>query len=154
MQKKRHWVKIIIRSLFIFLAIELIFIAYFTLNTNSQFKELIVNATTVKPETFTELYFEDHLNLPSEITPKNDYEFKFTIHNLENKDMEYSYEVFLDLGDEKLFIDKNVVSVKNGEYKTIEEKFRINDPAARTKIVVNLINKNQQLSFWVEGENK
>jgi len=52
-------------------------------------KEAIVLATTVKPETFTELYFEDHLSLPNMVTLFKENNFKFTIHNLENKDMEY-----------------------------------------------------------------
>ncbi len=31
-------------------------------------KEALILATTVKPETFTELYFEDHLSLPNKVT--------------------------------------------------------------------------------------
>ena len=30
-------------------------------------KEALFFATTVKPETFTELYFEDHLSLPNKV---------------------------------------------------------------------------------------
>jgi hypothetical protein len=52
-------------------------------------KEALILATTVKPETFTELYFEDHLSLPNKVTLFKEDNFKFTIHNLENKDMIY-----------------------------------------------------------------
>ena len=31
-------------------------------------KEALILATTVKPETFTELYFKDHLSLPDKVT--------------------------------------------------------------------------------------
>jgi len=31
-------------------------------------KEAFILATTMKPETFTELYFEDHLSLPNKVT--------------------------------------------------------------------------------------
>ena len=31
-------------------------------------KEAVILATTVKPETFTELYFEDHLSLTNKVT--------------------------------------------------------------------------------------
>jgi hypothetical protein len=31
-------------------------------------KEALILATTVKPETFTELYFEDYLSLPNKVT--------------------------------------------------------------------------------------
>ncbi len=111
--------------------------------------EALILATTKKPETFTELYFENHLSLPKEITLFKEGNFKFTIHNLENKDMEYPYEVYIDLNDEKLLVDKNFVLIKNNEYKTITQTFVIITPIQRAKIVVNLIDKNQQIHFWI-----
>ena len=115
-------------------------------------KEAIVLATTVKPETFTELYFDDHLSLPNKITLFKEDNFKFTIHNLENKDMEYPYEVYIDVNGEKQMIDKSSVLIKNNEYKTITENFTITVPMQRVKVVVNLIDKNQQIHFWMGEE--
>lgn len=117
-------------------------------------KEAIILATTVKPETFTELYFENHLSLSDKIILFNNNNFKFTIHNLENKDMEYSYEVYINMNGEKQVIDKNTALVKNNEYKTISENFIITVPIQRVKIVVNLIGKNQQIDFWMTEEKK
>ena len=82
-------------------------------------KEAVILATTVKPETFTELYFEDHLSLPGNIILFKENSFKFTIHNIENKDMKYPYEVYIDVEGEKQMIDKSSVFIKNDEYKTI-----------------------------------
>ena len=115
-------------------------------------KEAVVLATTVKPETFTELYFEDHLSLPDEVTLFKENNFKFTIHNLENEDMEYPYEVYIDVNREKNMIDKSSVLIENNEYKTITEDFTITVPMQRAKVVINLINKNQQIHFWMEEE--
>ena len=115
-------------------------------------KEAIVLATTVKPETFTELYFEDHLSLPNMVTLFKENNFKFTIHNLENKDMVYIYEVYIDVNREKQMIDKNSVIIKKNEYKTITEDFTITIPTQRAKVVVNLIGKNQQIHFWMGEE--
>ena len=115
-------------------------------------KEALILATTVKPETFTELYFEDHLSLPNKVTLFKENNFKFTIHNLENKDMEYPYEVYIDVNREKQMIDKSSVLIKNNEYKTISEAFTITVPIQRTKVVVNLISKNQQIHFWMGEE--
>jgi hypothetical protein len=115
-------------------------------------KEAVILATTVKLETFTELYFEDHLSLPNEVTLFKENNFKFTIHNLENKDMEYPYEVYIDVNREKQMIDKSSVLIKNNEYKTITEYFTITVPMQRVKVVVNLINKNQQIHFWMGEE--
>jgi len=115
-------------------------------------KEALILATTVKPETFTELYFEDHLSLPNKVTLFKENNFKFTIHNLENKDMEYPYEFYIDVNGEKQMIDKSSVLIKNNEYKTISEDFTITIPTQRVKAVIDLINKNQQIHFWMGEE--
>jgi hypothetical protein len=108
-------------------------------------------ATTVKPETYTELYFENQLNLPSIVKANQQYYFDFTIHNLENQNMTYPYEVYLQTGDVKLPIDRNTVTIKNSQYKTVQEGFSINVPFIKSEIVVNLINKNQQIDFWFKN---
>ena len=113
-------------------------------------KEALILATSVKPETFTELYFENHLSLPNKVTLSKKNNFKFTIHNLENKDIEYPYEVYIDINGEKKIIYINSVIIKNTEYKTIPVDFTITIPIQRAKVVVSLINKNQQISFWIE----
>jgi len=41
------------------------------------------------------------------------------------------------------------VLIKNNEYKTISEDFTITIPMQRARVVVNLINKNQQIYFWM-----
>ena len=115
-------------------------------------KEVFILATTRKPETFTELYFEDHLSLPKEIILFKENNFKFTVHNLENKEMEYPYEVYLDANGEKKLIDKSSVLIKNNEYKTITKTFIITTELQRAKIVVNLIGRDQQIHFWMGEE--
>jgi len=112
----------------------------------------------VKPEAFTELYFEDHLSLPNKVALFKENNFKFTIHNLENKDMKHLYEVYIDLSGEKLMIDNSSVLLKNNDYKTITEVFTIMIPIAeifqlqKVKVIVNLIDKNQQIHFWMGEE--
>lgn len=109
--------------------------------------------STSKPlsETFTELYFDDYLHLPSAVIPKHPYFFQFTLHNLEGKDMEYSYEVYSKVGQDKLVFDKGTVFVKENDYKTIQESFASTNVLPKGEIVVNLINENQQIDFWIEG---
>jgi hypothetical protein len=117
---------------------------------NKTLMNTLALATTVKQETFTELYFENHLNLPTEITPNKVYSFKFTVHNLENEDMTYPYEIYLQAGEIKLPIKKSAITVKNNQYITVEEDFLINAPVTKSAIVVNLINKHQQIDFLIE----
>ena len=115
-------------------------------------KEAFVLTTTVKPETLTELYFEDHLSLPDKIVLYKKSSFEFTIHNLENKDMDYSYEVYMDMNGEKQIIDESSVLIKNNEYETITVDFTITTTVQRAKVIVNLIGKNQQIHFWIEED--
>lgn len=114
-------------------------------------KEVIALATTRKPETFTELYFEDHINLPKTITRWQQYTFSFTIHNLENRDMEYPYIVYLQRDLQKIIIYQGSVYVKNNEFKSIENTI---GPLKnlRSKIVVELVDKNQIIDFWMESK--
>ena len=66
--------------------------------------------------------------------------------------MEYPYEFYIDVNGEKQMIDKSSVLIKNNEYKTISEDFTITIPTQRVKAVIDLINKNQQIHFWMGEE--
>jgi len=65
----------------------------------------------------------------------------------------HKYEIYVDITKgKKRMIDKNSVLIKNNEYKTITEDFTITVPTQRVKAVINLINKNQQIHFWMKEE--
>jgi hypothetical protein len=114
-------------------------------------RNAVTLATTAKPETFTELYFEDHSNLPKTIEKYKEYSFSFTIHNLEYKDVEYPYIVYLQSDSDKIILDSGKLSLKNDEYKSQKEDFGpLESP--RAKVVVELTNKNQQIDFWMEEQ--
>jgi hypothetical protein len=144
--------KLIMRIRLLLLVVWFIVMGFLVVECVPPLKEALILATTVKPETFTELYLEDHLSLPNKVTLFKENNFKFTIHNLENKDMEYPYEVYMDINGEKQMMDKSSVLIKNNEYKTITEDFTITIPTQRVKVVVNLINHNQQIHFWMGEE--
>ncbi len=127
-------------------------IGIFQLAKYDPVKKAFILATTMKSQVFTELYFESHLSFPNKITLFEENNFKFTIHNLENKDMEYPYEVYIDTNGEKQIIHMDSVLIKNNEYKTISIDFTIKVPMQRSKVVVSLIDKNQQIFFWIEKE--
>lgn len=146
--KSNHLI-LIIGSVVLFFITAVIAI-YFPLITTS-ITEVVTSATSVNHEPFTEIYFDKHTELPTIVIPLKQYNFKFTIHNLENKTMNYVYEVYLNTNDGKLSIDKGSTTMKNHEYKTFEEGFSINGHLTKDEIVVKLINKNQQIDFWIEG---
>jgi len=103
-------------------------------------------------ETFTELYFENHLHLPTRFSNSQSQPFSFTIHNLEGKDMIYPYEFSLRSPNKKKeVLDTRVVVIKNNEKKTITEIVPSIYEQDRSEVVVTLLNKNQQIDFWMEG---
>lgn len=103
-----------------------------------------------EPETFTELYFNDHLNLPSTVKVNTPQEFSFVIHNEEYQTMSYPYEIYIASPSGKnIFIDRHSVTLKQDQYKTIKEKFSVPTPVKREEVVVNLTNLNQQIDFWI-----
>ena len=147
--------ELIMRVGFLILAVIFAFEIYQAYNYIPGVKEAVALATTVKPETFTELYFENHLALPAKITSYQEETFRFTVHNLEYKTMTYPYEVYIKCSDvgcngDKQIIDEGEITLKQNEYKTISESYMINLPTGRIEIVANLINKNQQIDFWME----
>ena len=152
-QKNKKAKRNLTRKIVIFLLVVCFFVVgIFQLIEYDSVKKAIIFATTMKPQVFTELYFENHLSFPDKITLFKENNFEFTIHNLENEDMEYPYEVYIDTNGEKQIIDMDSVLIKDNEYKTIAVDFTIKVLIQRSKVVVNLINKNQQIYFWIEKE--
>jgi len=131
-----------------------IVVGIFLLVKYNSVKKVIILATTREPQTITELYFENHLSLPGKVTLFEENNFKFTIHNLENKDMEYLYEVYIDTNGEKQIISMDSVLIEDNEYKTIAVDFTITIPIPRSRVVANLINKNEQIYFWIVVEEE
>lgn len=152
--KKINYKRIIKIGLLI-LAVCFVIVMFHFVKIPPSVKEVIVMATTRKPEMFTELYFEDHINLPKTIERHKEYSFVFTIHNLENRDSDYPYAVYLQRDDQKTIIYQDNVYVKNNEFKSIEKTI---GPLKnlRSKIVVELVEKNPNIniSFWMEDQNE
>ena len=112
-------------------------------------------------EPLTELYFENHANLPKNIEVGKKYSFVFTIHNLEYRDMNYTYNVsaFDNEGNLIFELDKGDIFLKNNESKTFYKDFKFNKPFDRAKINVKIV-KNEmgeplfKKKLWWEDPNK
>ncbi len=101
-------------------------------------------------EPLTEVYFENHTELPKHIFLNKDYGFSFTMHNLEEQDMNYEYiiEVF-DEEDNLLFeIGKNEFFLANEEYITFNPVFRFKESFDRARINVNVVKKPGEEEPW------
>jgi len=154
MVKNKNIKSKIIRVALLLIVVCFVAVGIFQLVKYDSVKKAIILATTKEPQTFMELYFENHLSLPGKVTLFEENNFKFTIHNLENKDMEYPYEVYIDTNGEKQIISMDSVLIEDNEYKTITVDFTITIPIPRSRVVVNLINKNEQIRFWIVVEEK
>jgi hypothetical protein len=105
-------------------------------------------------EPLTELYFNNHLELPSEASVGEPVHFSFTIHNLEGREMEYEYAIEVSYNDSSRFIIEDVISVGEGEYAEIAKSVTFVEPFDRAKVEVLLESKGQSIHFWVdESEN-
>lgn len=98
-----------------------------------------------KPEPLTELYFEDYKNLPEYSNGVID--FKFVIHNIEGKDIDYNVEVAVEINGKKTIMDGFQAKLKDNEKKVIYEKLNITD-FKKARVIVSLVNKNQDIYFW------
>jgi hypothetical protein len=104
-----------------------------------------------KPETLTELYISNQVNLPNPTTPVQAVSFAFVIHNLEATDFQYTYAVSVDANGVSHVVDHGKVLVKNNQYYTRNEKFSLMKYAGSQKVVIELTNKLQVIDFWVRG---
>lgn len=118
------------------------------------FKDSIINQLSQanllpKAETFTELYFENSTKLPTKIISGKQLDFIFTIHNLEGKDINYTYEIVVKDKDGEQPITKKTVLVEDAKKASIQEGILLDDPATRSAVIVNLVNKKQHITFYV-----
>lgn len=85
------------------------------------------------PEPLTELYFNDHINLPKVYAKDTKYPFSFTIHNIEYQDFEYHYRVTA-ISDN--FQSNPNVTITNSELKiaTSENSLKIENSGSNPEL--------------------
>jgi hypothetical protein len=91
-------------------------------------------------EPLTEVYFENHTALPAYLFLDKQYNYSFTIHNLEYQQMRYTYTIdAFDENDTLLYnMDSGEFILADNESKTIDERFIMYSHFNRTKIQVNI----------------
>lgn len=112
----------------------------------------LIQAITPREETFTELYFEDHLKLPKKLNAGEPFQVAFTIHNLEGKYMDYPVKIFA-LNDaeppELTELLDTSVSLDSKASRTVQVQLVLPQSAVpREKVVIELVNLDQSIHFW------
>lgn len=92
-------------------------------------------------EPLTEIYFENHTKLPKYLFPNNQYNYSFTVHNLEYTNMNYEYVINAENETNILSeLTRGNISLKNNESITINENIKMKSGFERAKISI-ILNK-------------
>jgi hypothetical protein len=105
-------------------------------------------------EPLTEVYIDDYTKLPSNILLDKDYNFSFTVHNLEYQDMKYDYTIGkYDANGEILGeLENGSVILSNNQNKTVYEKYKFDAPFEKAQIKV--VVRKDNLSITPEFKKK
>jgi len=104
-------------------------------------------------EPLTEVYFENHTSLPNVVFLNQTYNFTFTIHNLEYREMNYTYNITAEYLSRLYHMDEGNFSLNNNESISISEGFYFTNGFNRAKINIYVIKDNNEtidLHFWIQ----
>ena len=114
---------------------------------------IVLTLITQSTEPFTELYFNDHTELPSTVSLGEEYEFSFVIANHEGEIVEYDYLIFLEYSSgEEVLIESSSIILNDGESAIIDESFDITTSFGSARVVVAL--EDQEIYFWLMEEEE
>jgi hypothetical protein len=113
---------------------------------------VVLSFIPIGVEPLTELYFNNHTSLPTELKPNETVGFSFTINNLEYKLMSYDYIISAEYNNKSVQLGESAVSLANNQSTAIPIAFSINENFTRAKIVVT-IKYNQTIHFWVNQKD-
>jgi len=108
-----------------------------------------------EPEKLTELYFTHPNSLPSTYIAGSTQAVAFTVHNLEYKNTNYKYQVEEQSSDgsQTATLTQGSFWLNQNKYKTVSENINISNMGSRVKVIVDLTNVNESISYWVNWSN-
>lgn len=113
-----------------------------------------IEVLSPKTQKFTELYIEDHNSLPKKVFIGEDYTFKFSLHNLEQELYIYQYKVYFQhdpkLSNTNVPLSEGTVVLNHEEKETIPVTFNFEEPFTRGKVIIELIDKENSIHFWID----
>lgn len=113
--------------------------------------KIFADATTHQPERFTELYFANPNALPIVARARQLIPVKFVIHNLEAKDMQYTYRIdFLDSQGGTVELGQHQLSLAKGKIANVAATITLPALTGRGEVRVQLVNQLESIDFWTE----
>ena len=104
-------------------------------------------------EPLSEVYFENHTQLPTIVFLNRTYNYTFSVHNLEYREMNYTYNITADYLGISSILDQGSFSLADNETRTISEYFNFGGSFQRAKIIVYVTKDTGEvidIHFWVE----
>ncbi len=91
-------------------------------------------------EPLTEVYFENHTQLPSNINLNTSYNYAFTINNLEHQKMRYIYNITAIDENNTIIkqLNTNELILEHNKSQTIQQSILFNQEIPRTKIKIEV----------------
>ena len=114
---------------------------------------LILTTIPIGIEPLTEVYFENHTKLPANLFLNRSYNFSFSVHNLEYKEMKYDYTIHAEYGNFSKLLSTNSFILADNQTSTFFHNFSFQEQFERAKIKVVVIKENQEtidIHFWVD----
>jgi hypothetical protein len=138
-------------AIFMILIVLASLVAY---SQRSRLNELLHDWKLIpEKETFTELYFDNHLSLPKTFIAGHPEIFSFVIHNLEGRAMDYPYLVFIKTDKGRKKIEDYSVHINDGESRTVYISFMPEETVNSGSVVVSLEGLKQDIHFLI-GKSK
>ena len=106
---------------------------------------------TQKPAQFTELYFTDYGSLPKFMDAGHKYPFDFTVVNHESQSHTYLYRVTAIEDARSTILTSGQISLDDGASAKKKVFFTPAKPGAKDEIIVELLDKNQRITFGAQN---
>ena len=114
---------------------------------------LILIFSSSTSDSYTELYFEDPEDLPTELVQGETIDFSFSIHSFENQEMLYEYTVYieyynsLDKVTSEETINEDTITLNHNEISITTQKLTISEDADHAKVTIQA--NDEQTYFWL-----
>ena len=112
----------------------------------------VTDFTPQQAESVTELYFEDHTQLPQRYKPGDKQDIRFTVRNTGQNSNNYRYEIFQQdaLGGNSHTLKTGEMSVQGNTSQTETAMITYVDAGKASTISIRLIQENQLIRFWMD----
>jgi hypothetical protein len=138
------------KLLYLFVTAALVIGAGFFFNWTYHTK-IIADAITHQPERYTELFFTDPNDLPSTAISKQQLPVQFTIHNVEARNMTYTYDIdFTSATGKVTLLSQRSLSLASTKAVAITDTEKLPKFTGRVEISVILLHQPEAIHLWLE----